>query len=110
MKPEQVIDTYEAMLPVTGKMLEAARSQDWDQLITLEKNCQTLIEQLMAADSVILNDQQQRRKVEIIQTLLANDAEIRNHTETWMKQLRHILGDIQCHKKVQQAYNQGSGG
>jgi flagellar protein FliT len=34
----------------------------------------------------------QRRKVELIKKIMADDAEIRSHTEPWMKKLRTFLG------------------
>lgn len=106
-----IIAAYEAILAITGQMLEAARNDDWDRLVALEKDCKKLVDELIAGSgSQPLSSQFQRRKAEIIRKVLADDAEIRNITEPWMAQLQHILGSAGQEKRLRQAYGPGNGG
>ncbi|MBN9126854.1 MAG: flagellar protein FliT, partial [Nitrosospira sp.] len=47
----------------------------------------------------------QRRKIELIHQILANDAEIRNFTEPWMKRLWSLLGSSRMARQVGKAYD-----
>lgn len=105
----QVISTYEAILDLTGEMLNAARNADWDRLIELESACRSLIEVLMLTDKQPLLDDFRERKAQIIRQVLADDAEIRNLTQPWMAQLGHILGSAGNDRKLSQTYDPGNG-
>lgn len=105
MDSAQIIATYEVILDVTGQMLEAARSSDWDRLQELEIECRALVGTLKSASPHMpLNAEEQQRKAEIICGVLADDAEIRNLTQGWMGELERFLGSAGYHEKLQQAY------
>lgn len=104
MDNSQIIATYETILAITGQMLQAARSNDWDYLMALEEDCRVNVEKLMAANPAPLGGEYQQRKVEIIHKVLADDAEIRNITQPWMAHLQNAIGSIGCEKKLSQAY------
>jgi flagellar protein FliT len=106
----QMIATYEAILAITGQMLEAARNDDWDRLVALEKDCKRLVGELIAGNNgQPLGSQFQQRKAEIIRKVLADDAEIRTMTEPWMAQLQNILGSAGRAQKLGQAYTPDGG-
>jgi flagellar protein FliT len=111
MNSPQIITTYETILAITGQMLEAARSGDWDRLVALEKDCKKLVEGLIAENyGLPLSSQLQQRKAEIIRKVLADDAEIRNITEPWMAQLQNLLSSAGRERKLSEAYAPGSSG
>jgi len=106
----QIIAAYEGILVMTGQMLDAARNDDWDRLVALEQDCRKRVEELIADHTgEPLSSQFQQRKAEIIRKVLADDAEIRNITESWMAQLQDILGSSGREQKLHQAYGPGSG-
>ena len=110
MTSAEMIDTYEDILAVTGRMLDAARAANWDQLVNREQECRKLVESLMSArDEFVLEPQVRKRKVEIIRQVLADDAEIRNLTEPWMQRLQHLLTSVGQERKLHAAYNAGAG-
>ena len=109
MNVPQIIATYEAILTLTGQMLESAQASDWDGLVALERDCRRLTEKLITDDAPPLSGQFQQRKVEIIRRVLADDAEIRTITEPWMAQLQNILGSASRERKLSQAYVAGGG-
>ena len=90
----EIIAIYEAILTITGRMLKAAQSADWERLITLEHECRGLTKELMISDeNKVLSSDLRQRKQEIIQQILADDAEIRTLTQPWMAQLQNILNN-----------------
>lgn len=111
MNGPQIIAAYEAILALTGQMLEAARNDDWDGLVALEKECKKLVAELVAENTgQPLSGQFRQRKAEIIRKVLADDAEIRNITQPWMAHLQAVLGSAGREKKLRHAYDPGSSG
>lgn len=90
--PQLLIDYYRAIEDGSAKMLDAARRQDWDDVLRCEGACTLLIGQLRcAAQAQSLLPQQQQEKTRIMQRILRNDAQIRSLTEPWLPQLEHLL-------------------
>ena len=92
MNGSEIITIYEAILITTGKMLKVVQRADWRNLIVLEQECSNLIKKIIINDeSKMLSDELRQRKLEIIQQILAVDAEIRTFTQPWTVQLQIIL-------------------
>lgn len=109
MNEQQVIATYERIRDFTSQMLEAARHSDWDRLTSVERECRTLVDTLVSSEGGLrLSTPLQRRKVEIIRQVLADDAEIRKLTEPWMTQLEQLLGNVRNQRKLARAYDPDS--
>lgn len=99
------IELYEEMTHLSARMVEAARRNDWDNLIELERAVGTLRQRLAAEDeSHRLGISERERKAALIQRILADDAEIRRHTEPWMEQVRQFLGGSRKKRQVDQTY------
>ena len=82
---QQLIDYYKAIEDSSAKMLDAARSEDWEQVVRFEGACAVLIEQLRArANSEQLMPEQRAEKTRIMQRILNNDAQIRYLAEPWL--------------------------
>lgn len=99
------IDLYQQMNALSARMVEAARANDWEQLIDLERDVAALRDTLMAEDgNDTLAPGEIEEKRRLIQNILQDDAEVRRHTEPWMEQVRRFLGgDVRKHQ-VDQAY------
>ncbi len=105
MDSQEVISLYETVAGITTQMLAAARSGDWDQLVALESRCQNHVRRLKSGEAPVpLTGTIRRRKVEIIQKILADDREIRNLTEPWMQQLTALMRSTGTERKLRQAY------
>jgi flagellar protein FliT len=103
------IEVYEEMSALSARMVEAARSGDWDNLIRLEKSVVALRRSLaMDDDNGRLTPREVEMKHALIQRVLDDDAEIRRHTEPWMEQVRQFLGGNARHKRVESAYGASS--
>lgn len=102
------LDIYETMSKLSGLMVEAAQSNDWDRLSGLEHQVAALRDRLVTQDSVSalpLSDESVRaRKIALIRKMLADDREIRRHTEPWMDAVRLLLAGASKQRAVKAAY------
>jgi flagellar protein FliT len=109
LTPGQVIATYENVARVMAKMVTAARAADWKQLSALEKDCARQVALLQhSSASAELSAPQQKRKFELLKQLLADDAEIRRHTEPWMENLKSLIQSTGRKRQINQAYGYGA--
>lgn len=99
------LDRYEELRALSAEMVEAARSNDWERLVSLEHGCVVLREALIAgADPVgAVSSPEIGRKRELIQLILADDAEIRRHVDPWMRHAREFLASQTHFGQVQKA-------
>ena len=89
----QLLDHYEQIAQASQLMLDAARSSDWDEVERQEKLCRSLVASLKAASagSPLLRPQDNRRRMELLRRMLAADAEIRDRSEPWLRQLEQLI-------------------
>lgn len=105
MNPTDVIMNYESLSAITAQMREAAVQGEWDQLVNLEQQCSRHVASMKPLDqSIVLDESSRQRKIQLIKKILADDAEIRNHTETWMRQLCNIMQSGRQEQRLHQAY------
>lgn len=79
------IEIYEQMSALSTRMVEAARANDWDKLIDLERAVAGLRNTLMNDEANPVDPTEAARKRDLIQRILKDDAEVRRHTEPWME-------------------------
>ena len=96
---------YESMSAISAQMVEAAAAFDWERLVALEKDCAGLARHLEAnGEPIRLSAAERTRKVDLIRRILADDAEVRRHTEPWMEQVKQLLGGGARERSVRRAY------
>jgi flagellar protein FliT len=82
---QMLIDYYKAIEDSSLKMLDAARAEDWNEVVRYEGACAVLIEQLRhKALSEELQPERRVEKTRIMQRILQNDAQIRFLAEPWL--------------------------
>jgi flagellar protein FliT len=82
---QMLIDYYKAIEDSSARMLDAAKAEDWDQVVRFEGACAVLIEQLRErANREQLMPEQRAEKTRIMQRILHNDAQIRYLAEPWL--------------------------
>ncbi|MDP1652713.1 MAG: flagellar protein FliT [Rhodocyclaceae bacterium] len=85
MSASQVIANYESLAALTGQMRNAAVRGEWDPLISIEQERSKLVAAMQSLDAEAqLDEAALRRKDQLINEILAGDAEIRNLTQAWM--------------------------
>jgi flagellar protein FliT len=88
----QLLDHYEAIARASQRMLDAARRSDWDEVERQEDRCRTLIAALKAASlESPLRPADNRRRMDLLRRILADDAEIRDRSDSWLKQLERLI-------------------
>jgi flagellar protein FliT len=111
MNNEQVISLYQSMSDLTGRMLDAARSRDWENLVELESHCARNVQLLKDGEGAApLSGDSRAKKVQIIHQILAHDREIRNLTEPWMAELSALISSTGTERKLAAAYGAGRAG
>lgn len=89
---QRLIDYYKAIEDSSRKMLDAAKSEDWDEVVRFEGACAVLIEQLrVRSRSEDLLPAQRTEKTRIMQRILSNDAQIRYLAEPWLTHCEQTL-------------------
>jgi len=87
-----LFDCSLAIEAASQQMLEAARAEDWAQVMRFEGACAVLIEQLrQRAQHEDMSVAERRDKVRIMQQILRNDAQVRLLTEPWVGELDKLL-------------------
>lgn len=80
-----LINFYKAIEDSSARMLDAARAEDWDEVVRFEGTCAVLIAQLrQCARAEDLLPEQRVEKARIMQRILHNDAQIRHLAEPWL--------------------------
>jgi flagellar protein FliT len=93
-----LLDYYKAIESASQRMLEAARSEDWDEIMHLEGTCAVLIAQLRhKSRSLHLAPDERKEKTRIMQRILRTDAEIRVLAEPWLSDLEQLMDAKQVH-------------
>lgn len=101
-----VVENYEVLSSIMGEMRVAATQGEWDRLVELESQCSRRVETMKAQDATTPIDENTRLlKVALIRKILADDKEIRNHTEPWMAQLQRLIQSAGQERLLQQAYS-----
>lgn len=87
-----LLNYYQAIEDASAEMLAAARREEWDEVLRLESACAILIGQLRhAARELELPRELLKRKSEIMQRILKNDAQIRFLAEPWLHDLDEMI-------------------
>jgi len=87
-----LLDYYKAIENASQKMLEAAQTENWDQVVRLEGACTVLIAQLRSKSrSIRLAPEERTEKTQIMKRILRTDAEIRNLAEPWLADLALLM-------------------
>lgn len=87
------LHTYESLATKSQAMLEAARRNDWQAVIAIERDCDQLMRRLHCADNTVPLDQNARaRRAELMHRIVATDAAVREISQPWANPLARRLG------------------
>ena len=112
MHPMKTIDLYVSIAEASHNMVNAARASNWDELVAAEKECARRVAALRAhqqsasgtADAV-----DEKRRIDILGEILAHDAEIRELTSPWLKQLDQFLAGSSRERRLGDTYRSDFG-
>ena len=105
MTSQEVLSVYEAMVELTGQMLQAAGGNDWGRLIELEKRCAAHVQTLQDnGPALAMQGPGRDKKIEILKQLLSDDRRIRDLTMPWMAQLSALISSSGTERRLASAY------
>ncbi len=103
-----IVDRYQRMADASRRMLSAARMDDWDAVCAAEKECATLIAELSKLGDLSPSDPALRQqKLGLMKRVLADDAEIRQLTQPWMRKLEDMMRTTGNAVQLGRAYGAG---
>jgi flagellar protein FliT len=101
----ELMSIYEKVAIITDQMLHAAKSEDWDLLIELETQCTSQVETLQKCETQdVLSEEMRQRKINVIKKILADDKQIRDLTEPWMRKLSQLMQSSQSSRLLTKTY------
>jgi flagellar protein FliT len=104
MTGDEMLSTYETLERITGEMLSAARSAEWDRLVELEQTCTVHVARLRDSGEVALDPQGRQRKVALIKKILDADRLTRDLTMPWLAQLSAMINNTTTQRRLANAY------
>jgi len=105
MNTPNIVEQYESLSALTNRMRVAAEQGEWDQLIVLEQQCSCHVATMKSVDTGIkLDESTRQRKIQLIKKILSDDAEIRNRTVMWTRQLQRIMQSNRKEQSLHQLY------
>ncbi len=104
----QIVERYRRMAEASGRMLDAARDDDWDRVCLLEKDCARIVAELSTLGDLSPSDPDLRQqKIVLMRRVLSDDAAIRQLSEPWMAKLDAMMRNSGNVGRVQRAYGAG---
>lgn len=101
----QVIENYEILAALTAQMRKAAEHGNWEELISIEKQCDSLLASMKKIDAETnLDEEARRHKNQLIQKILADEDVIRRLTHDWMEQLQSQISSNRQELRLQKTY------
>ena len=105
------------MSQYSHQMVDAARANDWDRLVRLERQVASLRDRMGVEEALgfqgrgskRMSEEERQKKVALIRRILDDDKEVRVHTEPWMDNVRQLLSGGARERNVRAAYGKQSG-
>jgi flagellar protein FliT len=100
-----IVERYSRMAEASGRMLAAARLDDWDTVCKIEKECAALVGELSTMGDLAPSDPTLRlRKLELVKRVLADDAAIRALSQPWLSRLDEMMRGQNNALRMKRAY------
>lgn len=100
-----ILQYYEAVALLSGQMLQAARQEQWDELVELEQKRVSVLSELRAdAAKEAIPDEVAARVSELIKAILVADSETSLLALAWRGELQELLASMGTERKLFQAY------
>lgn len=96
---------YETLLSLVEEMHDLAKAEQWAELIDQRTKYVVLVEQLRELDTTAaLDEPAQKRKAELLESILEHDVEIRRRLLARRDELGKLIGVTQRQRDLHRAY------
>jgi len=97
-----ILQQYERIAELSGQMLELARANEWDAVVSLSRDYAQAVENLKALQP--LNDEDLLARKPLLARILQDDASIRHLASPELARLGTLLGNMRRHQNVLETY------
>jgi flagellar protein FliT len=102
---DQMFACYDTVVQVSGRMLDAARKDDWDAVIELQKRYSALVDTLRPVYGRFKLDASQRLRLEdLTRRILADESQVRERTVPRLARLSALIASNQQTLALRKAY------
>ena len=102
---DQMFACYDTVVHVSGRMLDAARKDDWDAVIELQKRYSALVDMLRPVYGRFKLDASQRLRLEdLTRRILADESQVRERTVPRLARLSALMASNQQTLALRKAY------
>lgn len=102
---DQMFAGYDTVVHVSGRMLDAARKDDWDAVIELQKRYSALVDMLRPVYGRFKLDASQRLRLEdLTRRILADESQVRERTVPRLARLSALMASNQQTLALRKAY------
>lgn len=111
---ENVLAAYQKLLGYSSRRLASARDGQWSQLVQQESAYLAQVESLKALEARCKLDMEgdsegMRRKARLLERILKQESQIRQHVERYRDELRDLMDDSRHRRDLSRAYRAGAG-
>lgn len=100
-----ILRHYEAVARFSAQMRDAARHGQWDELVELERQRDSVLSELKSdAARAAIPDAAAEQVAELIGAILKADAETDALARAWHVELQGLLGSMSTERKLLDAY------
>jgi flagellar protein FliT len=108
MSNNELLARYESIADVVGRMLAAARREEWDVLVELQDRYKNLVESLKDIDrGVELGMGERQRKFDLLRRILADDAQICDLANPALARLSALIAASRPTRALRETYGMG---
>lgn len=102
---QTLLESYATLLASVEHMHELANTEQWAELIDQRTNYVVQVEKLRELDAtVVLDTASQRRKAELLESILEHDVDIRRRLVARRDELGKLIGVTQRQRDLHRAY------
>lgn len=100
---EEILNHYQAIADISGRMLAEARANHWDEVFALGERYHQAVECLRNLDLKSLEAREARK--ELLNRILDDDANIRRLAVPELERLSGLLGNVRRQHRVLRTYS-----
>ena len=100
---QEILDHYQAIAQISGRMLAEARANRWDEVFALGEQYHDAVETLRTLDLKSLEAREARK--ELLNQILNDDANIRRLAMPELERLSNLLGNVKRQHRVLRTYS-----
>lgn len=103
MSATDILNRYQSIADISGRMLSEARANRWDAVYALGEQYHAAVEQLRDLNMQSLEEREARK--ELLSKILDDDANLRRLAMPELDRLSSLLGNVKRQHRVLRAYS-----